>query len=87
MPVDLKIPLSTTTKKVLPANPNRVYALLVNDGTDVVRLGLGKAAESGRGPRLNTAGSNFEINLTNPFKGEIQAISQTGTPDICITEW
>lgn len=85
--LDLKLPLSTTQKKVLDENPARTYCLLVNDGTDVIRLGMGIPAVTGRGPRLNTAGSNYEINLTNPFHGAIYAISQAGTPDLCITEW
>ncbi len=85
--VDLKLPLSVTSQKVLAANPSRVYCLLVNDGTDVIRLGLGIPAVSGRGPRLNSAGANYEINRTNPFHGEIYAVAQSGTPDLCITEW
>ena len=86
--VDLKKPLSATQQKVLDENPLRTYCLLVKDaGTDVIRLGLGIEAVSGRGPRLNSAGANYEINLTNPFHGAIYAVAESGTPDLCITEW
>ena len=85
--VDLKLAQSTATKKVLPANPGRIYALFVNDGTDVIYLGMGKPAASGRGIRINGSGGNYEINLTNPFHGEIHAISAAGTPDLLIQEW
>lgn len=85
--VDLKLPLSPTQQKILAANPNRTYGLFVNDGTNIIYLGMGIPAVSGRGIRLNAAGGAYEINLTNPFYGEIHAIAAGGTPDILIQEW
>ncbi len=85
--VDLKIPLSTSTAKILAANPGRIYALLVNNGANAIYLGMGKPAEAGRGIPLLIAGSNYEINLTNPFLGEIHAISAAGNPDLLVQEW
>ena len=85
--VDLKLTLSVTSQKVLPKNPVRTYALLVNDGTDIIYLGMGISAVDGRGIRLNAAGGSYEINLTNPWHGEIHAIAAAGTPDLLIQEW
>ncbi len=85
--VDLKLTLSVTQQKILAANPARTYALFVNDGTDVIYLGMGIPAADGRGIRLNGGGGSYEINLTNPFQGEIYAVAAAGAPDILIQEW
>ena len=85
--VDLKLALSTTQQKVMAINRVRTYALLVNDGTDIIYLGMGIPAVSGRGIRLNPSGGSYEINLTNPFQGEIYAVAAAGTPAILIQEW
>ncbi len=85
--VDLKLTLSVTSQKVLPKNPARAYALLVNDGTDIIYLGMGISAVDGRGIRLNASGGSYEINLVNPWHGEIHAIAAAGTPDLLIQEW
>ena len=84
--IDLVKPMTTTTALVSPSGP-RVYALLINEGATVIRLGMGKAAVSGRGPRLAASGGWFEINGTNPFHGEIHAIAESGTPSLSLTEW
>lgn len=84
--VDLKKSVSSTQVEVLPVNPLRSYALLVNDGATDIYLGMGIPAELNRGIRLNSAGGSYEINLSNPWHGSISAIS-TGTPDILIQEW
>lgn len=85
--VDLKKPLSTTEKEVLPPNPNRVYALLANPSAEQVFLAMGIPAEVDRGIPLLTPGSNYEINLMNPWRGSIHAVSKAGTPDLLIQEW
>lgn len=87
MPVDLKLTLSTTQGEVLGPNPARTYSLLINNGTDIIYLGMGIPAVSGRGIRLNASGGSYEINLTNPFFGRIYAIAAAGTPDLLIQEW
>ena len=85
--VDLKKVLSVTQERVLGDNPGRIYALLVNDGTDDIYLGMGIPAVANRGIRLNNGGGNFEINLTNPWTGEIYAVAAAGTPALLIQEW
>ncbi|GAI46348.1 unnamed protein product [marine sediment metagenome] len=86
--IDLKIALSATQQRILGKNPARRYAIFVKDaGTDVIRLAFGIPAVSGRGLRLNEAGSNYEINLTNLWTGEVYAIAESGTPDLIVQEW
>ncbi|GAI07926.1 unnamed protein product [marine sediment metagenome] len=85
--VDLVKPLSTTQVMVLDKNPARVYALFVNDGAELVYLGLGIPAIANRGPRLNANGGSYEINFTNPWHGSVSAIAKAGTPNLTIQEW
>lgn len=85
--VDLKLTLSTTQEQILGKNPFRVYALLVNDGSDNIYLGMGKSAVSNRGIRLNSGGGSYEINLMNPWHGEICAVAAAGTPVLLVQEW
>lgn len=85
--VDLKLAQSVASALVLGKNPKRVYALLVNDGTDIIYLAMGISAVSGRGIRVNPSGGSYEINLTNPWQGEVHGIAAAGTPDLLIQEW
>ncbi|GAI47356.1 unnamed protein product, partial [marine sediment metagenome] len=74
-------------QEVLPANPSRTYALLINPSAEEVFLGMGIPAIVDRGIPLLTAGSNYEINATNLWLGSIHAVSKAGTPDLLIVEW
>ena len=85
--IELKLTLSATQQRVLGDNIARVYALLVNDGTDDIYLGMGIPAIVNRGIRLNNGGGNYEINLTNPWHGEIYAVAAAGTPALLVQEW
>ena len=84
--IDLKLTLSVTQQRILGKNPARVYALLINDGADDIYLGMGIPATANRGIRLNASGGSYEINLTNPWQGEIYAVS-AGTPALLVQEW
>ncbi|GAH92060.1 unnamed protein product [marine sediment metagenome] len=85
--VDLVKALSITEVEVLGRNPSRIYALLVNPSAEEVFLAMGIPAVVDRGIPLLSAGSNYEINLTNPWHGSIHAVSKAGTPNLLITEW
>jgi len=85
--IDLKLTLSVTQERILGKNPTRVYALLINDGTDDIYLGMGIPATANRGIRLNNGGGSYEINLMNPWQGEIYAVAAAGTPTLLIQEW
>lgn len=85
--VDLKKVLSTTQQEVLGKNPSRTYCLLIKPGAEEVFLGMGIPAVVDRGIPLLSAGSSYEINLTNLWHGAIHAVSKTGTPNLLIVEW
>ncbi len=85
--VDLAIELSTTQREVLGQNPQRQYALLANPSAEEVFISLGIPATVDRGIPLLSAGSNYEINLTNLWTGSIHAVSKAGTPTLLIQEW
>ena len=86
--VRLKITLvAATDTLLLRNNPRRMYALIVNDGTDDIYLGLGAPAEQNQGIRVNNGGGSYEIiKILNDWTGEIRAIS-AGTPALLIQEW
>jgi hypothetical protein len=61
---------------VLAANPNRKYAVLVNDADDAtIYISLGVAAAANRGIRLNIGGGNYEMSsaIGNLYTGAIYA--------------
>jgi len=84
--IDLVITVTTTQAVILGSNPARRYVLLVNDGNEIIYLGMGKPAEVNRGIRLNSGGGNYEINLTNPFFESIHAIAAANTSPLAVTE-
>jgi len=85
--VDLVKLISATQEEVLGSNPSRTYALLVNDGDNIIYLGMGIPAVTNRGIRLNTKGGNYEINLTNPWHGSIHAVTAALTSSLTVQEW
>jgi len=84
--VHLSMNLNTTQEKILGSNPQRRYVLLVNDSDSVAYIGLGVTAVANQGIRLNANGGSYEINLTNPFHGEIYGVSAGVTKRLTITE-
>ena len=85
--IELAIELSTTQRKVLGGNPHRSYALLANPSAEEVFISLGIPATVDRGIPLLSAGSNYEINLTNLWTGSIHAVARAGAPTLLIQEW
>jgi hypothetical protein len=61
--------------------------LLVNDGDSDIYLAFGGPAVANKGVRLNANGGSFEINITNPWQGSINAVGDAGGPALLITEW
>jgi hypothetical protein len=78
---------TATQQEILPENPNRKYALLVNDGDADIYLGFAQPAVVNQGVRLNANGGSFEITLTNPFYGRIYAVGDATGPKLLATEW
>jgi hypothetical protein len=64
--------------RIMQNNPNRKYALIANVGAAQVNLAKEMAA-SALGDIPVQPNGNYEINLTNPFTGEIYAYSALGT--------
>lgn len=84
--IDLAPSLTATQQRVLEANPARTYCLLVNDSDAVCYIALGISAVANRGIRINASGGNYEINLTNLWKGSINAVSTGAAKVLLITE-
>lgn len=78
--------VAATDTQLMPKSPTRTYALIVNDGVADMYLGMGFSAALNYGIRVNNGGGSYEINLMNPWQGEVRAIS-TGTPKILVVEW
>lgn len=77
--------VSTTSGSALAANANRKHATLFNNSAVDIWLGLGIAAAVDQGIPLK-AGTGYEINTLNLFKGAINAIAESGTASLAIAE-
>ena len=84
--VHRNVTLTTTQVEILPVNPLRKYALLVNDSDSTAYIALGIPAAVNEGIRLNANGGSYEINLTNLFNGRIYAVSSVATKLLMVTE-
>ena len=80
------ISVGNTSTQVLAANPNRKYAAIVNDSSEVVYLGLGSPAVINKGIRLNARGGAFEITAVNLFCGAIYGIAATASNNLTVVE-
>lgn len=81
------VSVDTTSTQILSANPQRIAAVLVNDGVDVIYLKLGSSpALVNSGIRLNPAGGSIQIDQNFPYIGEIHGIVATTASVITITE-
>jgi hypothetical protein len=80
--------VGTTSISVLAANPKRRYALLINDGTEVIYIKLGATAVKNEGIRINANGGCYEISpaKNNLYHGAIYAVSNSNSNDLLITE-
>ncbi len=84
---DITIAIGTTSVMVLPANPRRISALIVNDhATNVLYLKLGKNAVANEGIRINGGGGSYEIALTNPWEGEVHGVANGAGTTTLINE-
>ena len=80
-----KVSIANTTTVALAAGPGRQFARFTNDSDEVIYLGLGAAAVLNEGVRLTAAGGVFEINGTNIFTGAVNAISTSGSKNLCVS--
>lgn len=81
--------VTTTSQQVLAANPDRKYAMLINDSDTVIYIKIGAPAVVGEGIRLNPNGGSYEMSsaIGNLHTGAINAIhGGTGTKNLLIAE-
>lgn len=84
MSVSTGVSVGATSTAVLSASSGRLYAVFVNDSTNVIYLNLSGTAVSGQGIRLNASGGSYEINLSNQYIGAVTAIA-SGTSNLTVT--
>lgn len=84
--VHRNIDLTTADVLILGKNPGRVSAIMSNDSDTICYIALAVPAVANQGIRLNANGGTYEINSTNPWFGEIHAISVGATKRLTITE-
>ena len=82
-----KVEVATSSAvTILSAKGGRQYALIVNDGPNVVYLDLGPSAELEKGVRLNANGGSYEITSVNLYVGKITGIAQTDISTVSVVE-
>ena len=79
--------VTSTSSDVLDASSGRVYAVFVNDGTVPIYLSFTgtTAAVASKGIRLNASGGSYEINLSNDYIGQVNAITASSTAVLTVT--
>lgn len=78
--------ISTSSSLLLGSNDMRVSATLTNDSDGIIYLAFGEDAVLHTGIRLNQYGGSYEIGSTNHFKGNVFAITETGSKNVCVLE-
>jgi hypothetical protein len=84
-----EVAVAATSTAVLAANPNREYALFMNDSDTVQYLMLGAAAVANKGIRLNASGGSYEMspNIGNMYRGAIYGIhGGSGNKNLLVLE-
>lgn len=81
--------VTTTSQQALAANPDRKYAMLINDSDTVIYIKIGVLAVVGEGIRLNPNGGSYEMSsaIGNLYTGAINAIHVgTGNKNLLVLE-
>lgn len=79
--------IGTSDVLVLGENPLRISATFVNDSDTTIYLNPETPASLNGGIRLNASGGAYEINLTNPYHGEIHAICSAASKKLLVREF
>jgi len=80
------VAVQTASTVVLAANPNRRYAVFMNDSNKSIYLSLGATAVLHAGIELSATNGHYEINDSNLFLGAIYAIAEGGDKVLTVTE-
>lgn len=79
------ISVPTSSTPILSANPNRCYAIVVNDSAVKAYLFKGSPATT-NGIPLMPNGGFFEITALNLYTGALTAITASGTATLKVEE-
>lgn len=85
--VELTRSIGTTAEEILPVNPQRSYALLMNDSDTAIYISLGGTAVANQGIRINANGGAYEISAVNLYRGRISAICSVASKTLLTVEW
>jgi hypothetical protein len=80
------IAVGVVSTQILPVNPSRGDADIVNDSDNVVYLARGNAAVVGSGIRLNPNGGSYHIGTNNMFYGIVNGISLVADSNVTVSE-
>ncbi len=83
---DGAVVVGAVTTVALLANAHRTNAVFVNDSTQAIYLARGNPAVVGDGIRLNPNGGSYEIDDTNLWRGQVNAICALGAANLCVSE-
>ena len=83
---DGAVTVGAVTTLVLAFNGHRTNAVLTNDSDQIIYIARGNAAVMNDGIRLNAAGGSYEIDDTNLWRGQINAICALGDANLCVSE-
>ncbi len=81
IPTHTAVAVGTASITALAANPNREYALLINDSAVVMYLNLGGTAAANTGIRLAASGGSDEMTALhgNLYLGIVKVIAASGS--------
>lgn len=86
---------STSPIRILNANYNRIYALIVNDSDTAMYIypvnfsstsTASTTVIAGRGIRLNANGGSYEIDVNNTYVGEVWLATSTAGKNVLVSE-
>lgn len=80
-----QVPVGITSVILLPANPNRAYAHIFNNGSQPVYVQYAAPAASSQGIRLNV-GSFYTISGAELWLGSVNAVTASGTVNVDVME-
>lgn len=78
------VSVGTTSTAIVSQNIGRREITIVNDGANVVYLGLGRAAVAGQGIRLNANGGAW---TSGQWDGIVNGIAVTAATNVTVAEF
>ena len=84
-----EVTVGSSTTAVLTENPNRSYALFINDSDETIYLNIGGSAVANDGIRLNANGGAYEMSRANGNLDTqaVNAICASGSKNLLVVEY